>query len=282
MSEKELDSSVNEYNEEYKPSYYIKQLEWDMAIGIQKVDNLKPSKYLEKLLEENVLGNLTIEQVKEELKEYYIEKEKKNEINHNELECDFVSTRIVELLNEDKFELSVDYLKYVHKFLFQDVYEFAGEFRKVDFSKHEKILNNDSVVYGDCTTLSESLEYDISKELEKNYNEMNIVEVINNITKFSSSIWQVHPFREGNTRTTALFIEKYLISLGYNVDNTLFKDKSVYFRNALVRSNYFNNYLDIKEDSSYLVKFYENLLLGKNNNLHSSDLIAKELFDSKD
>jgi len=279
MSEKELDSSVNEYNEEYKTSYYIKQLQWDMAIGLQEVDNLKPSKYLEELLEKNVEGNLTIEQVKEELKEYYIEKEKKNEINHNELECDFVSARIVELLNEDRFELSVDYLKYVHKFLFQDVYEFAGEFRKVDFSKHEKILNNDSVAYGDSRTLSESLEYDISLEKEKNYKEMSIVEVINNITKFSSSIWQVHPFREGNTRTTALFIEKYLISLGYNVDNTLFKDKSVYFRNALVRSNYFNNYLDIKEDSSYLVKFYENLLLGKNNNLHSSDLIVKELFD---
>ena len=85
---------------------------------------------------------------------------------------------------------------------------------------------------------------------------MNIVEVINNITKFSSNIWQVHPFREGNTRTTALFIEKYLISLGYN-------------------------YLNIKEDNSYLIKFYENLLLGKNNNLHSKDLIVEELFDKK-
>ena len=279
MSERELDSSVNEYKEENKPSYYIKQLQWDMAIGLQEVDNLKPSKYLEELLEKNVEGNLTIQEVKKELREYYIEKEKKNEINHNELECDFVSARIVELLNEDKFELSVDYLKYVHKFLFQDVYEFAGEFRKVDFSKHEKILNNDSVAYGDCTTLNESLEYDISLEKEKNYEKMNIVEVINNITNFSSSIWQVHPFREGNTRTTAVFIEKYLVSLGYNVDNTLFKDKSVYFRNALVRSNYFNNYLNIEEDSSYLVKFYENLLLGKNNNLHSSDLIVKELFN---
>lgn len=80
-----------------------------------------------------------------------------------------------------------------------------------------------------------------------NYKEMNIVEVIDNITKFSSSIWQVHLFREENTETTALFIEKYLISLRYNVDNSLFKDKSVYFRNALVRSNYFNNYLDVKK-----------------------------------
>lgn len=276
MSEKALDSSVNEYEEQYKSSNYIKQLQWDMAIGLQEVDNLKPSKYLEKLLEE---------EVEKKLKEYYIEKENKNEINHNELECDFVSTRIVELLNKDNFDLSVDYLKYVHKFLFQDVYEFAGEFRKIDFSKHEKILNNDSVAYGDCTTLNQSLEYDISKEKTKNYKEMNIVDVINNITKFSSNIWQVHPFREGNTRTTALFIEKYLISLGYNVDNTLFKDKSVYFRNALVRSNYFNNYfnnyLNIKEDNSYLIKFYENLLLGKNNNLHSKDLIVEELFDKK-
>ena len=279
MSEKELDSSNIDYIEEIKPEGYVKQLEWDMAIGLQEVDNLKPSKYLEKLLGENVSGNLTIKQVEEELREYYIEKDKKQELIHNELECDFVSTRIVELLQIDNFELSVDYLKYIHKYLFQDVYEFAGEFRKIDFSKHEKILNNDSVAYGDCTTLTVSLEYDISLEKEKNYDEMNIVEVINNITKFSSSIWQVHPFREGNTRTTALFIEKYLISLGYNVDNTLFKDKSVYFRNALVRSNYFNNYLNIKEDSSYLVKFYENLLLGKNNNLHSQDLIVKELFD---
>ena len=278
MSEKELDSSNVEYIEETKPEGYVKQLEWDMAIGLQEVDNLKPSKYLEKLLEENVSGNLTINQVEEELRNYYIEKDKKQELNHNELECDFVSTRIVELLQIDNFELSVDYLKYIHKYLFQDVYEFAGEFRNIDFSKHEKILNNDSVAYGDCKTLKESLEYDISLEKEKNYKDMSVVEVINNITKFSSSIWQVHPFREGNTRTTALFIEKYLISLGYEVDNTLFKDKSVYFRNALVRSNYFNNYLNIKEDNSYLVKFYENLLLGKNNNLHSQDLIIKELF----
>lgn len=278
MSEKELDSSNVEYTEVIKPEDYVKQLQWDMAIGLQEVDNLKPSKYLEKLLEDNVNGKLTIKQVEEELREYYIEKDKKQELNHNELECDFVSTRIVELLDKNNFELSVDYLKYVHKYLFQDVYEFAGEFRNIDFSKYEKILNNDSVAYGDCKTLKESLEYDISLEKEKNYKNMDVVEVINNITKFSSSIWQVHPFREGNTRTTALFIEKYLINLGYEVDNTLFKDKSVYFRNALVRSNYFNNYLNIKEDSSYLVKFYENLLLGKNNNLHSQDLIVKELF----
>lgn len=278
MSEKELDSSINSYQEEIKPKVYMKQLQWDMAIGLQQVDNLKPSKYLEQISEKNVLGELTIDEVEQSLREYYIEKGKQDSINHKELECDFVSMRIVELLGIDNFELSVDYLKYIHRYLFQDVYEFAGDFRKIDFSKCEKILNNDSVAYGDSKTLTESLEYDIGLEKEKNYKEMSIVEVIKNIADFSSRIWQVHPFREGNTRTTAVFIEKYLISLGFNVDNSLFKDKSVYFRNALVRSNYFNNYLNIKEDKSYLIKFYENLLLGKNNNLHSEDLIVKELF----
>ena len=281
MSEKELDSSINDYIETETPKNYVKQLEWDMAIGLQEVDNLKPSKYLEKLLRENVIGEKTIYEVEHELKQYYIEKDKTDTTIQDEFECDLVSTRIVQLLEEDNFELSVDYIKNIHKYLFKDVYEFAGEFRKVDFSKHERILNNDSVAYGDHKLLEQSLDYDITLEKNKNYNEMNIVDVINNITDFSSRIWQIHPFREGNTRTTALFIEKYLVSLGYDVDNTMFKEKSVYYRNALVRSNYFNNYLNIKQDNSFLIKFYENLLLGKNNNLHSRDLIVESLFNKE-
>ena len=274
MSEKELDSSVNDYVETETPKNYTKQQEWDMAIGLQEVDDLKPSKYLEKLLQENVLGEKSIYEVEGELKRYYAVQEKSNEVNHDELECDLVSTRIVQLLEEKSFELSVDYIKYIHEYLFKDVYEFAGKFRNVDFSKPERILNNDSVAYGDHNLLEQSLEYDISLEKNKNYKE-----IINNITDFSSRIWQIHPFREGNTRTIVLFIEKYLLSLGYNVDKTLFKDKSVYYRNALVRSNYFNNDLNVNEDKSYLIKFYENLLLGKNNNLHSKDLIVEELFN---
>lgn len=278
MDEKKWDSSVNSYEEKYTPMNYVKQLQWDMAIGLQEVDNLKPSKYLEQLVEENVYGNKGIKEVSKNLKDYYLEKQSKNDVNYNELECDFVSTRNVELLENSDFELSVDYLKFIHKYLFQDVYEFAGEFRNINISKQEKILNNDTVAYGDYKHLKESLDYDIFLELEKDYKDMSMVDIIKNITLFSSSIWQVHPFREGNTRTTAVFIQKYLINLGYNVDNNLFKDKSIYFRNALVRSNYYNNYLDIKEDNSYLVKFYENLLLGKNNNLWSGDLVVKELF----
>ena len=143
MFEKELDSSVNNYIEEEYSLNYVKQLQWDAAIGLQEVDSLKPSKYLKKLSEENVNGEKTIYEVEHELKEYYIEKEKINDINHNELECDLVSTRIVQLLEDEKFKLSVDFLRYIHGYLFKDIYDFAGQFRKIDFSKHELILNND-------------------------------------------------------------------------------------------------------------------------------------------
>ena len=210
MKEQYLDSSKNTYLKEKEISNYTKQVNWEMAIGLQKVDNLSPSSYLINLSDEYIKGDLTIEEVEESLKNYYIEHEQEKQINKHEKECDFVSLRIVELLNKDNFELSVDYLKYIHKYLFQDIYDFAGHFRNFDFSKHEEILNNDSVAYGSFKTLQASLEYDISLEKKKNYKDMSIIDVINNIVDFSSSIWQVHPFEEGNTRTTAVFIEKYL------------------------------------------------------------------------
>ena len=77
------------------------------------------------------------------------------------------------------------------------------------------------------------LTYDFEEESKKSAKVS-----ISRLARFTSSIWQVHPFCEGNTRTTAVFIIKYLRSLGYNVNNDLFKENSLYFRNALVLSNY--------------------------------------------
>lgn len=276
MMKRVLDSSTEKYILTETPKNHIKQLRWDIAIGLQEVDNLKPSKYLENLMQENILGKKTIYEIEYELKYYYLEKEQRNEVDYDEFECDFVSTRIVQLLLEDNFELSIEYIKYIHQYLFKDIYEFAGKFRKVNISKSEKILNYDSVAYGDYKLLEKSLDYDITIEKTKDYKQMNMSDLINNITKFSSNIWQVHPFREGNTRTVAMFIIKYLEFLEYNIDKTLFKDNSLYYRSALVRSNYFNDSLNIRENNSFLIKFYEMLIFGKNNNLRLEELVLEE------
>lgn len=98
------------------------------------------------------------------------------------------------------------------------------------------------------------------------------------IAKFTSSIWQVHPLGEGNTRTTAVFIEKYLDNMDFNLNLNVFKYKSLYFRNALVRSNYGNIPKGIYPTFDYLVLFFENLLQGKSNELKNRNLYIKELF----
>ena len=78
---------------------------------------------------------------------------------------------------------------------------------------------------------------------------------------------RINPFCEGNTRTTAVFIIKYLKTFGFNTNNTVFANNSWYFRNALVRANYKNFEKNIFEDISYLEKFFYNLLSNKNYDL---------------
>ena len=90
---------------------------------------------------------------------------------------------------------------------------------------------------------------------------------VRHICQFVSGLWQIHPFREGNTRTTAVFTIQYLRSLGYVATNDMFKEHSWYFRNALVRANYKNARLGINYDSCFLERFFRNLLLNENNEL---------------
>ena len=60
----------------------------------------------------------------------------------------------------------------------------------------------------------------------------------------------------------------------------MFKEKSLYFRNALVRSNYGNIPKGIYPTFDYLIMFFENLLKVKNNKLENKDLYVKELFEN--
>lgn len=92
-------------------------------------------------------------------------------------------------------------------------------------------------------------------------------EVSDHVAKFASGIWQIHPFSEGNTRATAVFIIKYLNSLGYSVNDQPFAENSWYFWNALVCANYSNRAEGITADPQFFEAFFRNLLLGENNEL---------------
>lgn len=95
---------------------------------------------------------------------------------------------------------------------------------------------------------------------------------------WASSIWQAHPFMEGNTRTTAVFMKCYLNNMGFQADNTMFKEYSQYFRNALVRVNFADYKNGITETNQYIETFYKNLLSGGEFSLRNRDLVLKGHF----
>ncbi len=256
-----------------------KQEYWKTGIGLNKVDNLEPSKYLIELSQKNVNGELKYNEVENLLKTYYKSQDNKDIKIKNEKECDLVSLRIAQLLEDKSFGFSPITLKNIHKFLFKGIYDFAGNYRDYNITKDEEILNGDTVKYVNYQDIESYFEYDFKEEKDFDYSKLNNDEFIKHIVKFTSNIWQVHAFGEGNTRTTAVFIEKYLNSMGFNVNNEMFEKYSKYFRNALVRSNYGNIPKGIYPTFKYLLKFFENLLQGKNNELNNKELYVKELFE---
>lgn len=261
-------------NQEKKQEY------WNTGIGLNKVDYLEPSTYLIDLSHKNIKGELKYQEVENLLKTYY---ETQNMIDvkvQREKECDLVSLRIAQLLEDKSFGFSPITLKNIHKYLFKDIYDFAGNYRDYNITKKEEILNGDTVNYVNFQDLESYFEYDFKEEKDFDYSKLNKDEMIKHIAKFTSSVWQVHPFGEGNTRTTAVFMEKYLNNMGFLINNDMFKEYSLYFRNSLVRSNYGNVPKEIYPTFEYIILFFENLLQGKSNELENKELYIKELFEN--
>ena len=111
------------------------------------------------------------------------------------------------------------------------------------------------------------------RERKFSYKGLTAGEAIAHLAEFISGIWQIHPFPEGNTRTTAVFAVRYLRHLGFTVHSEAFAESSKYFRDALVRANYTNFRKGVESDMSFLILFLLCLMLGERHELRSSDLI---------
>ncbi len=259
-----LYNNFEDYLRQGEPNKVEKAKIWKTAIGLQQVDGLSPSNYLIETAKQHIEGNISVEEVKQRIDRYYEQFTVKNNINGEE-EADKVSVRIAEILSEQTFVFSpAEYLS-IHKRLFQNIYPHAGKIRNYNITKKEWVLDGETVLYGSAHSLKETMEYDFEQERKFSYCGLNQFEIIEHIANFISYLWQIHVFGEGNTRTTAIFLIKYLCKLGFKeVNNDLFEKHSWYFRNALVRANYEDLSKNIHHTQKYLIYFLSNLLLGKN------------------
>lgn len=255
------------YERVAEPHKREKASAWRTAIGLQDVDGLKVSDYLKETAVKHIEGDITIDDVREQLKSYYVNKTTHDKDDAEKEEADRVAANIAKLLSEHSFSFTALEFLNIHRHLFEGVFKHAGEIRPYDISKKEWVLQGDTVVYGRAADIMMALRFDIQQEKDFNYKGLSTDEIIAHIVDFVTLLWQNHPFREGNTRTTAVFIIKYLRSIGFKVDNDLFAGNSWYFRNALVRANYRNPSKGIEPNKSFLIKFFRNLMLRESNDL---------------
>ena len=258
-----------EYSREKEPTKYYKTYAWKTAIGLQRVDGLEPSEYLIKTAEQNIKGDINFDEAHKLITSYYKESKSKSERTE---EADKVSVRIAEIISEKSFVFSPVEFTTIHRRLFEGIYSHAGKIRDYNITKEEWVLDGDTVIYGNAVNLRETLEYDFGVERNFSYNRLSTEDIIKHIARFVSNLWQIHVFGEGNTRTTAVFLIKYLSKLGFNVTNDIFAENAWYFRNALVRANYNNREKGITETTYYVELFLRNLLLGEDNILSNREM----------
>ena len=265
MDNQKWNIELSEYIKQGEQSVIEKTKTWETAIGLQDVDGLKNSKYLIDTAKEHIEGKISIDEAVEKINQYYkVLDNRKHNDDENSEEADKVAVRIAEVLGDNSFNFNPMELISIHRKLFTGVYEYAGKIRDYNFTKSEWVLNGETVIYGSFDTIMDSLKYDFDQEKNFVYKDRTLNESIEHLCKFTANIWQVHPFCEGNTRTTAVFMIKYLRTFGFNINDDVFAKHSWYFRNSLVRANYKNFDKSVFEDISFLEKFFYNLLTNSN------------------
>ncbi|MDO5445924.1 MAG: Fic family protein [Eubacteriales bacterium] len=267
MAENNWKLELNEYIRQGEPDKVDKSNAWKAAIGLQDVDGLIPSEYLIETAKEHIEGKITITEADQRIHSYYEERKDRAEVEANTREADIVSVRIAKLLGEKTFQFSPVEWQNIHRRLFDGVFRHAGRIRDYNITKKEWVLKGDTVMYAPYDSIRDTLDYDFTQEKNYKYEGLTIEESVRHIAKFTSGIWQIHPFGEGNTRSTAVFIIKYLKTFGFNVSNETFAQNSWYFRNALVRANYNNWQNGIHSTTEFLELFFENLLMNAGHEL---------------
>ncbi|MBD5521951.1 MAG: hypothetical protein HDR03_12160 [Lachnospiraceae bacterium] len=176
----------------------------------------------------------------------------------DDAEADYVTYRLKEIaINPLPGEYDYEHLLKVHKYIFQDIYEWAGQPRLLNIYKEEPVLGGISIDYSDMTAISKDTEDVLTEMRKKSWNNMIVHEAAIQFADSLAKLWRIHPFREGNTRTIVTFCCQYADEIGLNPNRELFENNAQYVRTALVAYNaVFDDMGDLSK-KEYLINFVE-------------------------
>lgn len=192
-----------------------------------------------------------------------------------------VAMRIDQLLlkKDFGFDFTPEYYLKIHRFLFSDVYETAaGRFRwrEIDYG-HGLAANIGPWELKPIgpENLRGVLERALNQERQFCFGGIDPAELASHFAYLHGFLWITHFVSNGNTRTSTVFIINYLRELGYNLDNAYYMNNASYFKSALYRACMYFRRKGLAADSSYLVNFYRNVLLGEKNELNNDDIFKQ-------
>lgn len=162
-------------------------------------------------------------------------------------EADYVVFRMKEIALEPlPGDYHTEHFFRMHEYIFQDLYEWAGKPRTISIYKEEDVLGGMSVEYSDPFDIVTDVHHVLHDMRKKAWKSMNKETLAKEICESLAKLWKIHPFREGNTRTTITFFCQFLDEIGVVINRQLFEQNARYVRTALVAYNaYFadgNNY----------------------------------------
>lgn len=107
-----------------------------------------------------------------------------------------------------------DHYKSIHRFLFCDLYDWAGQVRTINISKKGTVFVSAGEIEPCANACFGRLKEFSAEELSKR-------ELAEEIADFYHTVNMLHPFREGNGRTQRAFFTQWIQYLGYDLDLTL-------------------------------------------------------------
>ncbi len=149
-------------------------------------------------------------------------------------EADITNLAMLAIYNHRYEKFDTKTLKDIHFIIFGQIYDFAGEFRTISTRKYEDILGGDTVRYAHPKEIKKELTLVMNEIKKLRRTGENDKDIAFRLVRIIASIWQTHPFREGNTRAVIVFAVLLAKSLGFDVNHEIFKENAAYVRNALV------------------------------------------------
>ncbi len=182
-------------------------------------------------------------------------------------EADITNLSMLAVYNQSYKVFDTKTLQDVHSNIFGQIYDWAGEFRTIQIAKYEDVLGGDTVRYTFPKQIKKELDA-VMKEVKKlKRTDSNTKDIVFRLERIIATIWQIHPFREGNTRTCIVFAVLLAKHIGFEVNHELFKAHSAYVRNALVWASQ-----GIYSKHEYLERIFADAILG--DSLNEDDVSA--------